>query len=251
MDLQQEPRKEGVCPMDEAFLPVLERAELFDGCSREEIAAMLGCLQTYRRRYGREDTVYASGDRIQAVGLVLQGAVRLEKEDAWGNRSILGLRQAGDCFGAVFACLEDEPLGHRVAAAEPDTEVLFLELARLIHTCPNSCSHHDRLVRNYLYLLARDALQLTRKLEHTSQRTTRGKLLSYLSEQSQLAGSRYFTIPLNRQELADYLAVDRSAMSAELSRLRQEGYLDYERSHFHLMEQGGQHAEAARDRRRH
>lgn len=237
--------------MDEAYLPVLEQAELFAGCSRKEIGTMLDCLSPRLRQYRREDTVYSSGERVQAVGLVLRGAVRLEKEDAWGNRSILGLRQTGDCFGAVFACLENEPLGHRVAAAEAETEVLFLELARLIHTCPNSCSHHDRLIRNYLYLLARDALQLTRKLEHTSQRTTRGKLLSYLSEQSQLAGSRYFTIPLNRQELADYLAVDRSAMSAELSRLRREGYLDYERSHFRLIEQGGQHAEAARDRRRH
>ena len=134
MDLQQEPRKEGVCPMDEAFLPVLERAELFDGCSREEIAAMLGCLQTYRRRYGREDTVYASGDRIQAVGLVLQGAVRLEKEDAWGNRSILGLRQVGVCFGAVFACLEEEPLGHRVAAAEPELTLVTRPLSDTVAT---------------------------------------------------------------------------------------------------------------------
>ncbi len=237
--------------MDETYLPVLEQSELFAGCSREEISAMLSCLHPRLQRYQREDTVHSSGTRVHAVGLVLQGAVRLEKEDAWGNRSILGLRQVGVCFGAVFACLEEEPLGHRVAAAEPDTVVLFLELAQLIHTCPNSCSHHDRLIRNYLYLLARDALQLTRKLEHTSQRTTRGKLLSYLSEQSQLAGSLYFTIPLNRQELADYLSVDRSAMSAELSRLRRGGDLDYERSHFRLMEQGGQHAEAARDRRRH
>ena len=235
----------------DTYLPMLQASKLFSNCAPTEIQAVLGCLTPKLGHYAQEETICPSGTCITGVGLVLAGEVRLEREDLWGNRSLLEIQLPGDIFGAACACLEQEPLRYRVAAGARRTTILFLEVQKLIQTCGNACQFHQRLIRNYLQLLAHSALQLNRKLEHTSRRTTREKLLSYLAEQSRLSGSLYFSIPMNRQELADYLAVDRSAMSAELSKLRREGLLDYDRNHFRLRKPGGAHVEITGDHERH
>ena len=133
----------------------------------------------------------------------------------------------------MYACLDnDEILNNAVAVKQ--SVVLFLDVHRILTMCPSSCHFHGMLIRNLLSVIASKNKMLTQKLEYMSQRTTREKLLSYLSEQSLKAGCPSFDIPFNRQQLADFLSVDRSAMSNELCKMRDEGILLFEKNHFTL-----------------
>ena len=155
------------------------------------------------------------------------------KEDFWGDRTIVGLARSGEVFGEAYACLGGELLEVTVLA-DADTEVLFLDPSRALSSDRSGC---HRFTRNLLALLAGRDLALTRKMGHMARRTTRDKLLSYLSAQALQAGRPEFDIPLDRQQLADYLAVDRSAMSAALGKLRDEGVLTFRKNHFRLLRQ--------------
>jgi len=137
-------------------------------------------------------------------------------------------------FGESYACLPEEAIPIRAVAAE-SAEVLLLEVRRVLTTCPSACAFHALLIRNLLEVLAVKNLTMNEKLIHLTQRTTRDKLLSYLSVCSARAGEPEFEIPYNRQQLADYLSVDRSAMSAELSRLRAQGMLVCKKNRFRLL----------------
>ena len=167
------------------------------------------------------------------MALLLEGCIHIQKEDYWGNLSILSEISEGQIFGEVYACLGSDEILNNAVAVKPG-KVLFLDVKRILTMCLSACQFHGRLIRNLLAVLAQKNKMLTRKLEHMSRRTTREKLLSYLSEQSQRAGSPVFDIPFNRQQLADFLSVDRSAMSAELCRMRDEGILSFDRNHFVL-----------------
>ena len=223
---------------DKAFKvpePLISRSPLFRGIESHEVQDMLTCLDARQRYVPKGDALLRVGDVTTCMGLVLEGAVRLEKEDYWGNRSILASFGPGQSFAEVYACEPDLAFDINVVAAE-DATVLFLDIGRVTTMCPSSCAFHARLIRNLLGIVARRAHALTRKIEHTSQRTTRAKLLSYLSDQAKAAEASRFAIPFDRQELADYLSVDRSAMCAELSRMRKEGIIDFHKNVFELGE---------------
>lgn len=211
----------------------LSKTNLFRGISEQEIDTMLKCLQTELRRYGKGDVVLQAGDQIRRMGLVLSGSVRIENDDIWGNKSILDQAGAGQVFAETYACMPGEPLMVSVVAAEI-TEILFLDVERILKTCPDACSYHSRLIRNLLMISAQKNLNLSRRIFHTSSKTIRGRLLSYLSYEASRAGSCEFTIPFNRQQLADYLSVDRSAMSTEIGRMQKEGLLRTEKNYFYL-----------------
>lgn len=217
----------------EKYSILLKNSKLFQGISVDEITSMLACLSAVRRSYAKGEYVFRRGERIDSVAVLLEGSVHIRKEDYWGNLSILNEIGEGEIFGEVYACLGSEEILNNAVAVK-QSEVLFLDVKRILTVCPSACQFHSRLIRNLLSVLALKNKMLTQKLEHMSKRTTREKLLSYLSEQSQRAGSPVFDIPFNRQQLADFLSVDRSAMSAELCRMRDEGILSFERSHFEL-----------------
>ena len=213
----------------------LENTELFRGASRAELEEMLRCLDTEIRRYRKGETILRMGDRTRRLGLVLSGGVTLENDDAWGKRTVLGHVGEGEVFAETYACLPDQPLMvNAVAAAE--TRVLFLDVGRLFSGQPG-CVHQRVLVRNLLNITARKNLALSRRSFYTSSRTIRERLLSYLSDQAVLQGSDRFSIPFDRQGLADYLGVDRSALSNELSKLRREKLVYAEKNQFHLLKQ--------------
>lgn len=213
----------------------LENTQLFRGASREEVEEMLRCLDTEIRRYRKGETILRMGDRTRRLGLVLSGGVTLENDDAWGKRTVLGHVGEGEVFAETYACLPDQPLMvNAVAAAE--TRVLFLDVGRLFSGQPG-CVHQRVLVRNLLNITARKNLALSRRSFYTSSRTIRERLLSYLSDQAVLQGSDRFSIPFDRQGLADYLGVDRSALSNELSKLRREKLVYAEKNQFHLLKQ--------------
>lgn len=208
-------------------------AEIFHGISEEEVKGMLDCLSAIRRCYKKEEYIYRMGEQITTVGLVVRGSVQIVKEDYWGNRRILSVAGAGELFGESYACLPGEPLMVSVVTAEP-AEVLFLDVKRVLTTCSSACAFHSRLVYNLLAVLAGKNLVLTRKIDHMGQKSIREKARSYLSYYAGKMGSQTFEIPFNRQQLADYLAVDRSGLSVELSKMQKEGILSYHKNRFTL-----------------
>lgn len=216
------------------LLSLLGTTPLFRGIAAEDLPALLSCMEATRRRYAGKETIFFPGQPTAVLGLVLSGGVHIVEEDFWGNRSIVGLAAAGEIFGESYACLPGKVL------AVEDTEVLLLSGKKLSLGCERACGFHWRLTENLVTLLAQKNLMLTRKIGHMARRSTREKLLSYLSEQALGQAGPAFDIPLNRQELADYLAVDRSALSATLGKLRREGVLRFQKNHFRLLEESNQ-----------
>ena len=215
------------------FLPVIRSAQLFSGISEDELAAMLSCLSVEKKDFPKEAFVQCAGDTADSIGLVLAGTVLIIQEDIWGNRNILSKAGPGQTFAAAYACAPGSKLNVSVIAETPVT-AMFLNVKRILNMCPSACSHHSRVIRNLLSELAGKNLRLNEKLTHIGQRTTRSKIMSYLSAEAQRLGTYEFDIPFSRQQLADYLGVERSGLSLELGKMRSEGLLDFRKSHFVL-----------------
>jgi len=215
-------------------LPVIKNATLFAGIKEEEILPMLDCLSATVAKYKKQQFIFREGEPVRNTGLLLSGMIHVIKEDFWGNRTILTEIKPGQLFAETYACMQSEPMESSVMAVE-ECHVMWLNCRKIITVCSSNCVFHNRLIGNLLRILAGKNLALTRKMEHLTKRTTREKLLSYLSEQAQLKESSEFDIPFNRQQLADYLSVDRSAMSSELGRMKKDGLLDFSKNHFILL----------------
>ncbi|MPM89021.1 hypothetical protein SDC9_136129 [bioreactor metagenome] len=216
------------------FTSVIKKAPIFSGISEDELGSMLVCLDARTAEYGKGEYILRVGDRAEAVGLLLSGSAIVAYEDFWGNRNIISRVAPGQTFAEAFACSPGAALSVGAYAEEP-CAVMWLNLARILGTCPTACAHHSRMIRNLLSDLAEKNLKFSEKLAHMSQRTTREKLMSYLSAEAQRSGSPEFDIPFSRQQLADYLSVERSAMSTELGHLRDEGVLRFDKNHFVLL----------------
>lgn len=208
---------------------------LFDGIGADDLAGMLDCLGARRAAYARGEIILAEGAPAQDVGILIAGQVQLVRTDYYGNRSIMMNIRAGQLFAESFACARAARLPASVVAVE-DCEVLLLDCRRVLTSCCNACAFHSRIIFNLLQIVAEKNLALHRKAMITSRRSTRGKLMTYLLLQAKEAGRADFTIPFDRQGLADYLEVDRSGLSAELSKLKKDGVLDYYRSDFRLLQ---------------
>lgn len=206
---------------------------LFKGMTTHEIQAILPCLGGNIRSYDKDTYMVSEEDHLEEVGILLKGSANIIKEDYWGNRAIIAKLIPGDMFGETLACLNLEKLDISVVANEK-VEVLFINYKKIIHNCSAACKFHLQLIENMLLILAYKNRILTNKIDHIVKKTIREKLLSYLSQMAKEAGKDSFLIPFNRQELADYLSVDRSAMSNELSKLRDEGVLEFKKNAFTL-----------------
>ena len=216
------------------FVAVLKQSPLFVGVEEKEIEAMLSCLGAYVRSFSKGETVVRQGERAVQIAVVAEGALLIRTEDYWGNRSILSSVEKGEMFGESYAYADSGPFPNSVEAAENST-VIFFDLHRILTTCPSACRFHARVIENLVYALSQKNRKLMGKLKHMSCRSTRAKLISYLSEESKRSQSNDFFIPFNRQELADYLSVDRSAMSNELCKMRDEGLLRFQKNRFQLL----------------
>ena len=215
------------------MLSVLRTSGIFSGISEEETEKMLHCLEVRPETFQKDEYILLAGDRVEAFGLVITGKVLIIQEDFWGNRNNLAAVGAGHCFAETFACSPGAVLNVSVMA-QTNVQVLFLNVKRILTTCPSTCSHHSRMIRNLLSELAEKNLRLNEKITHLGQRSRRAKILSYLSAEAQRHGSAEFDIAFSRQQLADYLSVDRSGLSMELSRMQEEGLLEYRKNHFVL-----------------
>ena len=218
--------------MDHLFLA---QTGLFQGLTEQEIKSFLTCVQSREKHFKKGEIIFHSGDEVKDAGLILEGSVNVVLYHYWGGASILGHKEKGSLFGEAYAAIPGRELLYDVAAAE-DSSILFFNMERLLSVCSESCAFHQRIIRNMIRISAESSLSLVSRMMHIAPHTIRERLLSYLSEQAVSAGSSSFTIPFSRQQLADYLGVDRSALSNELSRMRKEGLLTVRKNAFTLLD---------------
>lgn len=212
----------------------LKKCPLFKGISENDLKALLRCLNAKEIKAEKGTAIFAAGDRPDAVGIVLAGSVHILQEDYWGNRTILAAVQAGGLFGEAFTCAEatEFPV---TALVNESGSVLLVDCKRILVTCSSACTFHAGLIRNLMRILAIKNISLTQKMEHITKRTTKARVLSYLSECAAKTGANTFVIPFDRQGLADYLSVERSALSATLSKMKREGLIEFEKDRFVLL----------------
>ena len=218
----------------EEFFPVLARCPLLDGIDMTDWSGLLACLGAGVRSVSKYQPVISEGDPARYVGIVLEGRLRVELVDYLGNRSILSESHPGELFGESFACAGAAEMPVTVVA-DTDARVMLIDCQRITTSCSNACGFHSRLIGNLLKIVAQKNIQLNQKIQITAKRSTREKLMAYLLGQAKLQGSDSFTIPFDRQTLADYLQVERSAMSAQISQLRKEGVLESKKNFFRLL----------------
>lgn len=215
------------------YLSILSKSSLFKGFEEEEILSVLDCLRATVVDKERGSYIFREGDGTEVIGLVLSGETLIMQEDVWGRRNVLSKCRAGDIFGEAYALVPKTVVNVGVVAEE-NCKILFLNVNRMLTACSGSCKHHQKLIYNLTVVLAEKMLKFNERMTHLSRRTTREKLLSYLSLESVKCKSLSFDIPFDRQQLADYLCVDRAAMSVELSKLQKEGFLKTHKNHFRL-----------------
>ena len=211
----------------------LTTTQLFYGINESEINELLPCLGANERKFQKEEIVFRAGLPVNQIGLVESGSVNIVVNFYWGNCNIFAHVGAGQVFAENYAAIPGKELLCEVVACE-ETQVLFLNMQNILTTCSRACAFHTRLIKNMLRISAQKNLNLSARMMHTASHSLRQRLLSYLSEQALENGTPHFTIPFNRQQLADYLAVNRSSMSKELSRMQEEGLLTYHKNRFTL-----------------
>lgn len=216
------------------FIPVLKRTQLFSGLRDEEIASMLSCLGARLGNYKKGEYVLRQGEYLGDITVLVEGNLHIQKDDYWGNRSILGQISAGELFGEAYAAPASGALLNDVVALE-DSTIIFFDVKRILTTCSASCRFHSMVVQNLFFAISEKNRKLVQKLGYMSKRSTREKLISYLSEEAKRQNNSKFIIPFNRQQLADFLSVDRSAMSNELCKMRDEGLLEFNKNCFRLL----------------
>lgn len=216
------------------FISVLKRTKLFAGVTDQEIETMLSCLGATKKEYKKGEYVFRQGECLKYFAILVEGGLHIQQDDYWGNRSIIGPIAVGEMFGEAYIAPRSGPLLNDVIAVEDSTVILF-DAGKVLTTCSSACRFHGIAVQNLFFAISERNRNLVQKLGHMSKRCTREKLLSYLSAESQRHNSSSFTIPFNRQQLADYLSVERSAMSNELCKMRDDGLLLFEKNRFQLL----------------
>ncbi len=216
------------------IISLLKKCALFDGIDDYDLEAMLGCLGAELRKYKKKEIIWSEGSPANQIGVILSGKVQLVQIDYFGNRSIVASMDEGNLFGETFACAGVEIIPVDIIAAE-DTSAIIIDCRKILNSCSNACDFHRKLIFNLMKMVATKNLAFHQKIEITSKRSTREKLMTYLLIQATKNNSDRFEIPYDRQELADYLEVDRSGLSAEISKLRKEGIIESQKNYFHLL----------------
>ncbi len=216
------------------YIDILRKCALFNRIEDENLIKMLNCLGARVEFFDKKYTIFAEGNSAKYIGIMLSGSAQTVQVDYFGNRSILSDITPPEVFGEAFACAEVGAIPVAVIANEP-CEVMLIDCSHILHTCSNNCGFHQQLIFNLMKDLAVKTIAFHQRIEITSKRSTREKLLAYLTYQAKKSGSNSFDIPFDRQELADYLEVDRSGLSNEISKLRSEGVLQSHRKHFVLL----------------
>lgn len=218
----------------EKYFEILRKCPLFENVGDERLGVLLRCLGARVVDFKKNSTVVAEGSRAEWLGIMLSGAAQVINDDYFGNRSILGVIGVGDVFCEEFACADLKAVPVSVIA-DTDCKVMLIDCSHIIHTCTNACGFHQQLIYNLMRELALKNIDFHDKLAVSSARTTRMKLLTYLGQVAEKTGKRSFSLPFDRQELADYLEVERSGLSTEIGKLCREGVIENHKNHFKLL----------------
>lgn len=216
------------------YLEIIKKCPLFENIGEEDLLRMLTCLGARVEFFDKKYTIMAEGTPAKYIGIALSGSVHMVQVDYYGNRTILSSITPPNIFAEAFACAEERSLPVALVADEP-CEIMLIDCSHILHTCHNNCEFHQRLIFNLMKEIAKKTILFHQKIEITSKRSTREKLISYLMIMAKNTGSNRFTIPFDRQELADYLEVDRSGLSVEISKLKKEGVIDCDKKSFTLL----------------
>lgn len=216
--------------MDFVFL---SETKLFNGLSAEEAFAAVKCLDGFSKSYSKGEIVFFMGQSTQHLAVVLSGMISIEIDDVWGNKNIMSHINKGEIFAETYSCLPNEKMLVNAVSLE-NSEILFLNTAKLLNPCENACQFHQCIIKNLLAISSKKNLILSQKIRYTSPKSIRDRLLSYISDQAVKNDTNDFTIPFNRQQLADFLSVDRSAMSNEISKMQRDGFFSCTKNHFIL-----------------
>jgi len=216
------------------FLDVLKNCALFADVTDKEMEKMLGCLGARMAFFDKKYTVFAEGSPARYLGILLSGEAQVAQTDYYGNRNIIDSISPAEMFCEEFACAAAEAIPVSVVANEP-CEVMFIDCAHILHTCAHNCAHHQKMIYNLMKSMAQKSIRFHERIEVTSKRSTREKLLAYLTLLARRTGKNEFEIPFDRQELADYLEVERSGLSAEIGKMKREGILDCRKNRFTLL----------------
>lgn len=217
------------------YMDILLKVQLFAEIKEQDLSGLLTCLNVQIKKFEKDEFIFISGTEVSFVGIVLSGGAEIIKEDYAGNRSILSVLGPTEIFGEVMACanIKNSPVS---AVANNQTTILLVDYSKIVNRCSNSCQFHNQLIFNMLKLMAQKSILLSKKIDYLSLKSLRGKISSYLLEQSTINKSLSFTIPLDRSKLSDFLNTDRSALSRELSRMRDEKLIEFNKNFFTILD---------------
>lgn len=219
--------------MQQAYLTLLAKNVLFSGINPADFKALFGCLDARVTAAAKGSFVVTAGDKVEHIGIVLDGRLQIVRENYEGDRDLLAVLLPGELFAETLCCagVDESPVS---VIADSDAHVLLLAYQRMLRNCSNACPFHNRLLANMLQVIAKKNLYLQKRMEIIGMKTLRERVLGYL----QSVGGKQkqdFAIPFNREQLSEYLCVDRSALSRELSRMKAEGLIDYWKNRFRLL----------------
>ena len=220
--------------MKDLIIKAFQTHPMFKGISLTNCETLMHCLGCTEKAYNKEQIIPTAGIYARQIGIVVSGCIHTIQEDVWGRRAFLSYAKDDGIFGEVLLGGPSAERGIIFKAAEPTT-VMYLPVDRILHPCRNSCPFHHELSRNLFRMISNSNAELTEKIEITSKSSLREKILAYLSIESRRNGSTRFTVPLNRTEMADYLCTNRSALSRELTKMKNDGIIDYENKSFHIL----------------
>lgn len=213
----------------------LKNIRLFENIKETELPSMLNCLGARTKPFKKSEFIFLEGDELKQIGILLEGTIHMVKEDIWGGKAILASLKSGDLFGESFVCGEFGSSSVSFQAAS-DCKVLLLSFHKVLCSCNKSCVFHHKLIENMVTVIAQKNVLMMNKLEIIAKKTIRERLLTWLSQQVQITGSTCFASPMGRMELAEYLCVDRSALTRELVHMKKDGLLDFDKTTFCLTE---------------
>lgn len=215
-------------------IPNLIQNPLFNGLNENELSQLLKCLNPKLKNYQKNETIIKNNDSLHEIGILISGEANIVKYDYWGNSSIITHLYSGEVFGEAYACIPENEVDINVIATE-NCQILFLDIFKISTACPCACSFHHLIIKNLLAMIAKKNIILNKKVDLMAKKTIREKVLAYLSSQALISNSKIFNIPYNRNQLAEYLGVDRSALSSELSKMQKDGLISYYRNTFKLL----------------
>ena len=215
------------------YFSQLRNFRVFENISADQLPVMLECLKAMIKEFRKSEFIYLEGDKLDQIGVLIQGTVHMIKEDIWGNKAIMDTIKSGDLFGESIVCGEVDSSSFSFQAAS-DCTVLFFNFHKVLRACNNSCEFHQRFIENMVKVIAQKNVLMLNKMEIISKKTIRNRLLTWISQQVRLNGSKCFASPMGRLELADYLCVDRSALTRELTKMKKDGLIDFNKTMYCL-----------------